>query len=117
MKSKSVLYFCSSCPYLVDDGIKNININLINEFIANGYELSLVVPNSCDLILDFYPDVKVIKYKKERTILGIIANFFLLRPLYFGLYYDKTLLDKINKESFNFFVESIIAFNASAYSI
>ena len=24
----------------------------------------------------------------------------LLRPLYFGLYYDKTLLDKIDKESF-----------------
>lgn len=101
MKSKSVLYFCSSCPYLVDDGIKNININLINEFIANGYELSLVVPHSCDLILDFYPDVEVIKYRKKRTIPGIIANFFLLRPLYFGLYYDKTLLDKINKESFN----------------
>lgn len=101
MKSKSILYFCSSCPYLVDDGIKNININLINEFIANDYKLSLVVPHSCDLILDFYPNVEVIKYKKERTILGIIANFLLLRPLYFGLYYDKTLLNKINKESFD----------------
>lgn len=95
---KKVLYFCSAYPYPIDDGIKKINVNLINEFISKGYGVSLVVPENKEGYREFEEKVEIITYKKKRTMLKVMKDFFLLRPLYFSLYFDKDLLDKLNKE-------------------
>ncbi len=101
MKTKKILYFCSSYPYPIDDGIKKINVNLINEFIFQGHEVTLVIPDECDIIPDYFSKIKIIKYNKKRTITKLFRSLFLLEPLYFGLYYDKSVFKKIRKEDYD----------------
>ena len=61
MKTKKILYFCSAYPYPIDDGIKKISVNLINEFINQNFDVTLVVPNEHTFIPEYFSKVKVIK--------------------------------------------------------
>lgn len=99
MKTKRILYFCSAYPYPIDDGIKKINVNLINEFINQKCEVTLVVPKSNKN--DEFKKVNIIEYKKKRNIFSILKDLFLLQPLYFSLYFDKDLLNKIDKSAYD----------------
>ena len=101
MINKKILYFCSSYPYPIDDGIKKINVNLINEFILQKYQVTLVVPDECDIVPEYFNKINIIKYHKNRTIAKLFRSLFLLEPLYFGLYYDKSILKKIDKQDFD----------------
>jgi len=98
---KKILYFCSSTPYIIDDGIKKINKNLIQEIISKKYDITLIVPNDKIPTPTYLSKIKIIKYEKKRTILKMIKSLFSLEPLYFGLYFDKELLSKINKQDFD----------------
>lgn len=101
MKNKRILYFCSSYPYPIDDGIKKINVNLINEFLAQKYDVTLIVPDDCDYVPEYFNKLEVIKYNKKRTLSKLFRSFLLLEPLYFGLYYDKNIFKNISKKNFD----------------
>lgn len=101
MKYKKILYFCSAYPYPIDDGIKKINANLISEFINNGMDVTLIVPDEGSISSEYFSGLKVIKYKKQRSIFKMIKDLFLLRPLYFSLYFDSNLVVKIEKNCYD----------------
>lgn len=101
MKNKKVLYFCSSYPFPIDDGIKKINVNLINEFLKQSYEVTLVVPSDINVEQpDYFKSCEVIEYSKVRTLSKMIRSLCKLQPLYFGLYYDNKLLYSLKKEEY-----------------
>ena len=101
MNNKKILYFCSSCLYTIDDGIKKISANLINEFIQRGNNVTLVVPDNCNIVNESFKGVNVVKYLQIRTIKKMFMNFALLRPLYFGLYYDNSVFEQVNKSDYD----------------
>lgn len=98
---KKILFFCSSYPYPIDDGIKKININLILELIKQKYNVTLVVPIEDEYVPEFFKQVDVIYYTKKRTVSKMIRSILLLQPLYFGLYFDKNILKQIDKKDFD----------------
>jgi len=101
MRAKKVLYFCSSCLNPVDDGIKKISVNLINEFAHRGCNLTLVVPGDCNIFNEHFNGSGMVKYAQVRTIKKMLINLALLRPLYFGFYYDKTIFEQVNKSDYD----------------
>jgi len=101
MKVRRILYFCSSNLTKIDDGIKKINLNLLNEFLEQGYEITLIVPMDDRSVKKKLPDVRVIFYKKENSFLNKFRSLLLFRPLYFGMYFDRKIFDNIKKSDFD----------------
>lgn len=99
MGHKKILYFCSASPLPIDDGIKKINNNLIEALSAQSYAITIVVPYGS--VLPPIKNLNIIYYNKKRTFFSIVKDFLLLQPLYFSLYYDKTVLAKIRYEDFD----------------
>ena len=77
-KTKKILYYCSAYPYPIDDGIKKINVNLINEFISQKYQVTLIVPDECDIVPDNFNKIEIVKYIKKRTIGKLLRSLFFL---------------------------------------
>jgi len=98
---KKVLYFCSSFPFPVDDGIKKINVNLLREMIKNKYNITLVTPIfEQSLTPKEFNHMDVVTFVKGRTFKKLWHNKKFFHPLYFSLYYDKKI-SKINKNNFD----------------
>jgi len=101
MSSKRILFVCSSCPYEQGDAIMEINTQLISEFLKQDFRVTLVVPESCSEIQLHYQKLEIITYTKQQSIWKMLRCFFQLRPLYFGLYYDSSLKNKLDKSLFD----------------
>jgi len=94
---KKILYFCSAFPFPVNDGIKKINLNLLEDMIEKEYDITLVVPNVEKKNLpNKFSSANIIFFEKKRTLFGTLIDLILLHPLYFSIYFDKKLnnLDK-----------------------
>ncbi len=101
MKGRRVLYFCSSNLFVIDDGIKKINLNLLKEFLKQGLEVTLIMPLGSGLSPGHLPDVKIIYYNKKNSLLNKFRSLLLMRPLYFGMYFDRNIFDNVNKLDFD----------------
>jgi len=95
------LDFCSSNLFVIDDGIKKINLNLLKEFSKQGLEVTLIMPLGSGLVPGHLPDVKIIFYNKKNSLLNKFRSLLLMRPLYFGMYYDRNIFDNVNKLDFD----------------
>lgn len=96
---KKILFFLSAFPFPIDDGIKKIVDNLIRES-KKSYKVTLVVPKS-EYSLAYEDEIEIVYYSKSRDLLSMVKDLLFLQPLYFSLYYDKSVLERINKESFD----------------
>jgi len=104
---KNILYFCSAFPVPIDDGIKKISTNLIRQFCEDRHNVSLVLPyydKSSTKLPKFMQKLPTTFYTKKRTFKKILRNLFRLEPLYFGLYYDDSLITNINKELYDLII-------------
>ena len=101
MKGRRVLYFCSSNLAVIDDGIKKINFNLLKEFLKQGLEVTLIMPLGSGSVISHLPDVKIIFYNKKNSLINKFRSLLLMRPLYFGMYYDRNIFDNVNKLDFD----------------
>jgi len=100
MMNKSILYFCSSCLDLRNDGIQRINRNLVKEFLKNDYRITIIMPEGCNKEIFQAKNIDYIEFRKRRSILGTIIDLAKLRPLFFNLYFDRRILKAINKENY-----------------
>jgi len=99
MKKKNVLFVLSSFPDPIDDGIKKIVINLIQELLIADVNITVIAPDDGSGLLD--SDIlKILKYEKKRTVYTMLTDLIKLQPLYFSLYFDKIFLD-IRKDEFD----------------